>query len=252
MRPGRPGASVPDLLPRLPLFHRGDPVRGFFFVLRGQVQLTVSAADGAEKVLEIVQAGESFGEAVVSDGISYPVTATVLVGTEPLSVSPGGLFSTYLRDRARVGDRLTVLGPQGAFGLRETGTRPRWFAAGGTGAAPLLSMARQTAEWREPQPARFFPGVDEPEDVFAGSALEAVAAGAESFTHEIWVWRPGTGWRGPSSTPADRVAAGLRTAPELPDIYVCGPPPLVDTVVTAAVAGGVPPERIFRERFLPT
>ncbi|GAQ51801.1 FAD-binding oxidoreductase [Streptomyces acidiscabies] len=31
---------------------------------------------------------------------------------------PGGLFSSYLREEAQVGDRLTVHGPQGAFGLR--------------------------------------------------------------------------------------------------------------------------------------
>ncbi|GGY97370.1 Crp/Fnr family transcriptional regulator [Streptomyces poonensis] len=123
MRPST--SSVSELLPRLPLFagltweqltvissgshvrtvgrgsvlfHQGDPVRGFFFVLRGQVQLTVSAADGAEKVLEIVQAGESFGEAVVFEGISYPVTATVLVGTELLSVSGTAVLALLDRD----------------------------------------------------------------------------------------------------------------------------------------------------------
>ncbi|WP_229858388.1 FAD-binding oxidoreductase [Streptomyces poonensis] len=168
---------------------------------------------------------------------------------------PGGLFSSYLRDRARIGDRLTVYGPQGAFGLRETGTRPRWFVAGGTGLAPLLSMARQMAEWQEPQPARFFFGVNEAEDVFAETELEAVAVEARAFTYEVCVWRPGTGWRGAAGTPADRVADALRTvdaAGELPDVYVCGPPPLVETVATAAVAGGVPPDRVFRERFLPT
>ena len=63
------------------LFHQGDPVRGFFFVLRGQVQLAVSSAEGAEKVVEIVAAGESFCEAVVFEGLRYPVTSTALVAT---------------------------------------------------------------------------------------------------------------------------------------------------------------------------
>ncbi|MHB9864213.1 FAD-binding oxidoreductase [Streptomyces sp. YIM S03343] len=48
---------------------------------------------------------------------------------------PGGLFSGYLAERARIGDSLTVQGPQGAFGLRETGLRPRWFVAGGRASA---------------------------------------------------------------------------------------------------------------------
>lgn len=164
---------------------------------------------------------------------------------------PGGLFSGYLRD-ARIGDRLTVHGPQGAFGLRETGLRPRWFVAGGTGLAPLLSMARQMAEWQEPQPARFFLGVNEETDVFAEEQLKEVAAELPSFAYEVCVWRPGTGWRGAAGTPAERVAEALRTAGEGPDVYVCGPPPLVEGVAAAALAAGVAPERVFRERFLPT
>ncbi|MFJ6619677.1 hypothetical protein ACIQOW_19140 [Kitasatospora sp. NPDC091335] len=37
-----------------------------------------------------------------------------------------------------------------------------------------------------------------------------------------------------------------------PDLYVCGPPPLVDAVLRAAARGGVPPEQVHRERFLAT
>jgi CRP-like cAMP-binding protein len=80
------------------LFHQGDPVRGFFFVLGGQMQLTVSTGDGAEKVVEIVSAGESFGEAVVFDGSTYPVTATALVGTEMLAVASRAMLELLDRD----------------------------------------------------------------------------------------------------------------------------------------------------------
>ncbi|HEX5595840.1 MAG TPA: Crp/Fnr family transcriptional regulator [Micromonosporaceae bacterium] len=80
------------------LFHQGDPVRGFFFVLRGQMQLTVSTADGAEKVVEIVTTGESFGEAVVFDGLRYPVTATALVDTKLLAVSSAAVLDLLDKD----------------------------------------------------------------------------------------------------------------------------------------------------------
>ncbi|MEV7775035.1 2Fe-2S iron-sulfur cluster binding domain-containing protein [Kitasatospora sp. NPDC086791] len=163
----------------------------------------------------------------------------------------GGRFSSYLARRAAPGDRLTVHGPQGAFGLHETGLRPRWFVAGGTGLAPLLAMVRRMAEWQEPQPARLFLGVNEPHDVFGVRELAAVAAELPGFQYEICVWKPLPGWSGPTGTPADRFAAAL---PELggvaPDVYVCGPPPLVDAVLRAALLGGVPPEQVHRERFL--
>ncbi|MBX6388331.1 MAG: Crp/Fnr family transcriptional regulator [Frankia sp.] len=80
------------------LFYQGDPVRGFYFVLNGQVQLTVAKPDGAEKVVEIVPAGESFGEAVVFDGITYPVTATALVDSELLAVSSRAVLQLLDRD----------------------------------------------------------------------------------------------------------------------------------------------------------
>ncbi len=169
-----------------------------------------------------------------------------------IRLRPGGLFSTYLRDRARPGDRITAHGPQGAFGLHETGLRPRWFVAGGTGLAPLLAMVRQMAEWQEPQPARLLLGVNEEQDVFGLPELKAVAAELPGFAYEVCVWRPGPSWPGKPATPADVLAARLPAEAVKPDVYVCGPPPLIDSVVAAAEAGGVAPDHVFHERFLPT
>lgn len=166
-----------------------------------------------------------------------------------IRLRPDGVFSTYLREQAQIGHRLRAHGPQGAFGLRETGLRPRWFVAGGTGLAPLLSMVRQMAEWQEPQPARLFLGVNEEADVFGVAELEAVAAELATFTYDICVWRPGPSWPGCQGTPADRVAAELAETSVRPDLYVCGPPPLVDAVTRVAEAAGIPPEQVFHERF---
>ncbi|HEX6969865.1 MAG TPA: Crp/Fnr family transcriptional regulator [Micromonosporaceae bacterium] len=82
------------------LFHQGDPVRGFFVVRRGQMQLSISTAEGAEKVVEIVTTGESFGEAVVFDGLRYPVTATALVATDLVAVSSTVVHDLLDRDPA--------------------------------------------------------------------------------------------------------------------------------------------------------
>lgn len=68
------------------LFRRGDECTGFFVVLGGQVKLAVTSADGAEKVLEIIGAGETFAEGVMFGDRPYPVTATALVATDLLAV----------------------------------------------------------------------------------------------------------------------------------------------------------------------
>ena len=81
-------------------FHQGEPVRGFFMVLRGQLQLTVSTADGARKVVEIIREGESFGAAILFEGRDSPATATALVVTELLVVSGTAVFGLFDRDPA--------------------------------------------------------------------------------------------------------------------------------------------------------
>lgn len=68
------------------LFHAGDDCTAFYCVVTGQVKLTLSSADGAEKVLEIISAGETFGEAVMFAGRPYPVTATALLPSVLLGV----------------------------------------------------------------------------------------------------------------------------------------------------------------------
>ncbi|HEX6969867.1 MAG TPA: 2Fe-2S iron-sulfur cluster binding domain-containing protein [Micromonosporaceae bacterium] len=169
-----------------------------------------------------------------------------------IRLRPGGAFSTYLRTAARAGARLTVHGPQGAFGLRETGLKPRWFVAGGTGLAPLLSMVRHMAEWQEPHPARLLLGVNEEDDVFGVKELDAVAAELPGFTYDVCVWRPGPDWPNGPATPVHLLAAALPAAPVKPDIYVCGPPPLVDAVARVATEAGLPSDHLYWERFLAT
>lgn len=63
------------------LFHRGDPCQGFHCVVAGQVKLAVTSEGGAEKVVEIIGPGETFGEAVMFTQRPYPVTATALTAT---------------------------------------------------------------------------------------------------------------------------------------------------------------------------
>jgi len=67
------------------LFHAGDPSAAFYAVVAGQVKLTLGT-EGAEKILELIRPGETFGEAVVFVGQPYPVTATALVASQVLRI----------------------------------------------------------------------------------------------------------------------------------------------------------------------
>ncbi|WP_424216273.1 2Fe-2S iron-sulfur cluster-binding protein (plasmid) [Streptomyces sp. BI20] len=166
---------------------------------------------------------------------------------------PGGHFSGWLRGNAALGDRLTVLGPQGAFGLVETGLRARWFVAGGTGVAPLLSMARRMAEFGEGHPLRFYSGADTAEWLCGAEAVEAVRGELPQletvFSVKEPVRRPGHR-RGRMIEAIVADLAELRAAgrPD-PDLYICGSPGLIDAVERAAAEHGVAPERVLSEKF---
>ncbi|MGB6417875.1 MAG: 2Fe-2S iron-sulfur cluster binding domain-containing protein, partial [Pseudolabrys sp.] len=59
-----------------------------------------------------------------------------------VKLTRGGVMSTYLDERAKVGDQLSFTGPNGRFFLRE-GQGPALLIAGGTGLAPILSILRK-------------------------------------------------------------------------------------------------------------
>lgn len=162
---------------------------------------------------------------------------------------PGGAMSEYLSSHAAVGDVLTVMSADGEFGLVENGLRPRWFLAGGTGLSPLLSMLRKMAEWGDPQPARLVFGITRHSEVFAQDEIAALAAVLPDFRADTVVWTPDPAWTGPVGNPVDLAAAEIAALEEMPDVYLCGPPPMMDAAFAALTAVGVPEDQIHAERF---
>lgn len=162
----------------------------------------------------------------------------------------GGRFSAFLRDTAAPGMKLAVLGPLGAFGIAADSLRPRWFVAGGSGLAPMLSMLRRMGELQETHEARLFFGVNREDELFAGEELWRIGGELAQFHVSLCVYHPVAEWHGFIGTAADALAQALTSATAQPDIYVCGPPALIDATVKIATAAGLPPEHIFSERFL--
>lgn len=168
-----------------------------------------------------------------------------------IRLHPHGVFSAYLKDRAKVGDSLLVKGPQGSFTADEASQASRWFVAGGTGVAPMLSMLRQMAEFADPRDCRLFFGVNTTEELFTLNVIEELTTALPNLKATICVWKPGSNWSGFVGTPAEALAVALAENATRPDIYVCGPPALIEATEAIALAGGVPHDRIFSEQFSP-
>jgi len=80
------------------LFHRGDPCSGFHVLVYGQIKLGFTSAQGNEKVVEIVQEGQSFGEAIMFMDKPYIVFAQALKDSLLLHVPKTMIFEELERD----------------------------------------------------------------------------------------------------------------------------------------------------------
>jgi CRP-like cAMP-binding protein len=80
------------------LFHRGDPVAGTYIVGYGRVKLSFVSPSGVEKVIEIIEPGQSFGEAVMFLDLPHVVTAQALADSLLLLVPKEILFENIDND----------------------------------------------------------------------------------------------------------------------------------------------------------
>ncbi len=80
------------------LFNRGDKAHGFYILLNGQIKLSVISPQGDEKVIGLIQPGQSFGEAVLFMERAFPVNANVIADSDVLLVSRDGIFKLLESD----------------------------------------------------------------------------------------------------------------------------------------------------------
>ena len=160
---------------------------------------------------------------------------------------PGGHASRYLFEALATGDRVSLEGPYGRAYLRTPTERPIVCVAGGSGLAPMLSVARAAIARPETDPVHLFFGVNSAAELFMADEMEALAARHErlSLTLAVRDGAPGaaTGLVGDVALAALEGLAGC-------DFYMAGPPGLIDALLRPVMRSGrVEPERIFFDRF---
>lgn len=84
------------------LFHRGDPCTGFHVLVYGQIKLSFTSAQGVEKIVEVVQQGQSFGEAIMFLDKPYVVAAQALTPCLLLHVGKSVIFDELAHDHGFV------------------------------------------------------------------------------------------------------------------------------------------------------
>ena len=160
--------------------------------------------------------------------------------------TPGGVMTRYLDERAKVGDTLTITGPNGSFFLRDT-ARPVLLLAGGTGLAPVMSMLETMAAKSDPRKVHVIYAVNTDEDVVELDKLEEIATKLPGMTWDYVVGdKASTAKLHGYATDhiADEVLHGGDVA-----VYVCGPPPMVEAVRKHFKDRGVELTGFYFEKF---
>ncbi|HEY5857695.1 MAG TPA: benzoate 1,2-dioxygenase electron transfer component BenC [Aldersonia sp.] len=163
-----------------------------------------------------------------------------------VKITEGGLMSEYLRDRAQVGDELQFTGPFGSFFLRER-KRPALLLGGGTGLAPLMSILAKMQTEDSTLPAHLIYGATFDHDIVELDKLDAYTGSLPAFSYSHVV-------SDPESTAANKGYVTSLIEPQHlndgdVDIYLCGPPPMVEAVRKYLDDNKISPANFYFEKF---
>jgi len=166
-----------------------------------------------------------------------------------------GLSSSHFHDRVHEGDVLQVKAPSGHFFIDPDVAVPAVFIAGGIGITPMMSMLRWCLAEQPGRRIHLYYGVRCGADQAFKPALEALAAAHPAFSLQVAYSGPG-----PADLPGRDyqhpghidLALLQRSLPAgRHQFYVCGPPPMMQSLVPALRAWGVPEGDIHFEAFGP-
>lgn len=161
--------------------------------------------------------------------------------------TPTGALPTYLRERAKEGDQIEFHGPLGSFYLRPI-QRPLLLLAGGTGLAPFLSMLEKIShDGGTEQAVHLIFGVTNDADLVKVDELEAYAKALPTFTFTCTVADESSSY--PNKGYVTRYIEPMHLNGGDVDVYLCGPPPMVDAVRSFLTAQSAAPANFYYEKF---
>lgn len=178
---------------------------------------------------------------------NWPATGDV---TFLIRLLPDGLMSNYLRESCQPGDRIAMDAPFGTFYLRDV-TRPVVMMAGGTGLSAFLAMLDKLALEGCDYPVHLLYGVRTSADICEAQRLRGYSARLRAFSVEIVLSAPDDEWQGKTGYITDNIVLPDACARGF-DLYVCGPPALVDGVNHWVNQADVPDIQVYYEKFIPS
>ena len=162
----------------------------------------------------------------------------------------GGDFTHRVFTQIKPGDILRIEGPLGTFVPREHSERPMLFVAGGTGFAPVKALIEHFLHLGTLRPMQLYWGARAPEELYLRALPEHWAATTQAMKFVAVI------------SDSERIGTtGLRAGfvheavledhPDLSgfDVYMSGPPALIDAGRRAFVDSGLPEDRLYYDSF---
>jgi CDP-4-dehydro-6-deoxyglucose reductase, E3 len=206
------------------------PAAAGFRFLPGQY-IEILHQDGRRRAFSIANSGEAEGRIELH-----------------LRLIPGGEFTRYVFDELKEGDSLEIEGPKGKFCLYQTSTRPMIMMAGGTGFAPIKGIIEHALETAPERPIHLYRGARRPDDLYLNDLAAEWAARSTGFKYTAVLSDRCEGWQGRCGMVHEAVAADY---PDLSDheVYMAGPPPMIDAAKAKFTEQGLKPELLFFDAF---
>lgn len=165
---------------------------------------------------------------------------------------PGGAGSNALFDQVEIGQTVTLDGPYGHAHLRDDNARDIVCIAGGSGLAPMLSVARGALAQEGARRVHFFYGGRSQPDLGAMAALDDLV-GDNRLALSVVLSAPGPelGWQGPTGFVHAEVERVLVAPLDRFEFYFAGPPPMIEAVQALLMhTHRVPFEQMHFDRFV--
>ena len=185
----------------------------------------------------------------------YRVTIKRVLAPAGRAELPPGASSSHFHDRVREGDIHRVKAPSGQFFIDPDPAVPAVLIAGGIGVTPMMSMLRWCLAEQPQRTVYLYYGLRHSGEQAFKQALEQLAASHPNFHLNVVYSSAGPGdVQGRDYQHAGHVDVDLlrRSLPQgRHRFYVCGPPPMMASLVPALGAWGVGSEDIHFEAFGP-
>ncbi len=164
----------------------------------------------------------------------------------------GGKMSGWLHEVAKVGDRVSILGPSGeCFYVPGKGDQPMLLVGTGTGLAPLYGILRDALRHGHHGPIHLFHGALHKNGLYLVEELRRLAEMHRHVAYTPTVLN-GSESDGMAVGPIDQVV--LKRFPKLNGWrgYICGDPALVQSLKKKLFLSGMASRDIYSDAFLPS